>query len=600
MIPTRDQVPAADTWDLSPLYSNPADWHRDLEALQAAYPTMLTFSGTLSRSPERLLEALEFEKQLDLKIERIAQYASLRTTEDSSNPEALAREALLENLMTRIGEACSFIAPEIQALDDATFTSFIESPSLVEWRTPLRRLRRLRPHTLSAAEERLMALCNSPLRAHSETFSQLTNVDMSFGSVTDENGIKKELTQSSLSSFLVKRQRNVRKEAFHQFYAEFNSHRYTVASTLSASIRADVFQARARHYTSAREAALFRDDVPVAVYDNLISTVRSHLPALFRYYDLRKRVLQLDEIHAYDTAVPIVPKVETHVSFDEASNMVLEALEPLGAEYCSTLANGLREGRWCDRYENKGKRSGAFSSGSFAGPPYILMNYKEDVFSDVYTLAHEAGHSMHTWYSTRTQPFQTYHYPIFLAEVASTFNEELLTHHLLETTTDPAMRAYLINRQIDDIRGTVIRQTMFAEFEKLSHAAEEDGSALTLDAFRDIYRALLRDYFGPNFSIDAELDLECLRIPHFYNAFYVYKYATGMSAAVALSDQVLAEGAPAVDRYLGFLRSGGSEFPLNTLKKAGVDMTAPLPVERTLQLFARRVEELEGLLPSLM
>ncbi|MEI7774922.1 MAG: M3 family metallopeptidase, partial [Verrucomicrobiota bacterium] len=267
---------------------------------------------------------------------------------------------------------------------------------------------------------------------------------------------------------------------------------------------------------------------------------------------------------------------------------------------CNTLAEGLRSGRWCDRYENKGKRSGAFSSGGFEGPPYILMNYKEDVFSDVYTLAHEAGHSMHTWFSTRNQPFQTYHYPIFLAEVASTFNEELLTHHLLETTTDPAMRAYLINRQIDDIRGTVYRQTMFAEFEKLAHAAEETGEALTLDSFREMYRGLLQTYFGPEFTLDAELDLECLRIPHFYNAFYVYKYATGMSAAVALSDKVLAEGAPAVERYMGFLKSGGSEFPLPTLQKAGVDMTAPEPIERTLQLFARRVEELEQLLPALL
>ena len=600
MTPTRDQVPANDTWDLSPLYPETGGWQHDFETLQATYPKLSTFAGTLGQSPERLKEALEFEKQLDLIIERVGQYASLRACEDSANAESLAREAQLENLLTRIGEACSFLSPEIQAIDDATFEAFLASPALAEWKTPLQRLRRLKPHTLSSGEERLLALGASATRAHGETFSQLTNVDMQFGSITDETGASRELTQSSLSSFLVKRQREVRKNAFHQFYNEFNAHRYTVASTLSASMRADVFYARARHYPSAREAALFRDDVPVAVYDNLIQSVRSQLPALFRYYDLRKRVLQLDEIHAYDTAVPIVPKIETHVSFDQAVDKVLAALEPLGSEYCATLADGLRGGRWCDRYENKGKRSGAFSSGSFSGPPYILMNYKEDVFSDVYTLAHEAGHSMHTWYSTRNQPFQTYHYPIFLAEVASTFNEELLTHHLLETTTDPAMRAYLINRQIDDIRGTVIRQTMFAEFEKIAHAAEENGEALTLDAFRGMYRVLLKDYFGENFTLDAELDLECLRIPHFYNAFYVYKYATGMSAAVALSDQVLTEGAPAVERYLGFLKSGGSEFPLPTLQKAGVDMTAPLPVERTLQLFARRVEELETLLPALV
>jgi oligoendopeptidase F len=419
---------------------------------------------------------------------------------------------------------------------------------------------------------------------------------MTFGSLKDETGTDTALSQSTFSSFLVKRDRSLRKDAFHQFYAEFKAHQYTLASTLASSIRTDVFHARARHYSSAREAALFRDDVPVAVYDTLISTVRSRLPALFRYYALRKKVLQLDEIHAYDTAVPMVSKIQTRVSFDDAIEKVLSALTPLGEEYCRVLSEGMREGRWCDRYENKGKRSGAFSSSSYQAPPYILMNYKEDVFADVYTLAHEIGHSMHSWYACRNQPFQTYDYPIFLAEVASTFNEELLTHHLLEQTTDPAMRAYLINRQIDDIRGTVYRQTMFAEFEKVAHAMEEQGDALTLDGFRQIYRVLLQDYFGRDFSLDAELDLECLRIPHFYSAFYVYKYATGMSAAVALAHGVLSGERGAVERYLGFLKSGGAEFPLPTLRKAGVDMTQPEPIVQTLDLFERRVEELEALL----
>jgi len=600
MTPTRDQISPNDTWDLSPLFADAPAWQPAFEALQVSYPEFSKYAGTLAQSAAQLRDALECDKQIDLQIERLGHYAGLRAAEDSSNSEALSREAQFDNLMTRISEARSFFGPEIQAIDDSVFSKFLASPELAEWQIPLARLRRLKPHTLSGGEERLLALGNSAIRGHGETFSQLTNVDMQFGSLLDENGASRELTQSSLSSFLVKRDRGIRKQAFHQFYAQFNAHRYTLASTLSSSMRADVFQARARRYPSAREAALFYDDVPTAVYDNLISTVHAHLPALFRYYALRKKTLQLDQIHAYDTAVPIVPKIETHVTFDQAADMVLAALRPLGGGYCDTLAEGLRSGRWCDRYENKGKRSGAFSSGGFEGPPYILMNYKEDVFSDVYTLAHEAGHSMHTWFSTRNQPFQTYHYPIFLAEVASTFNEELLTHHLLETTTDPAMRAYLINRQIDDIRGTVYRQTMFAEFEKLAHAAEEAGEALTLDSFREMYRGLLQTYFGPEFTLDAELDLECLRIPHFYNAFYVYKYATGMSAAVALSDKVLAEGAPAVERYMGFLKSGGSEFPLPTLQKAGVDMTAPEPIERTLQLFARRVEELEQLLPALL
>jgi oligoendopeptidase F len=323
--------------------------------------------------------------------------------------------------------------------------------------------------------------------------------------------------------------------------------------------------------------------------------VRQNLAPLFRYYELRRRVLGLDELHHYDTYVPLVPEIESHITFDEAIEHILAAFEPLGGEYTTALSEGLR-GRWCDRYETKGKRSGAFSSGSFGAPPYILMNYKSDVFSDVYTLAHEAGHSMHTWFAQRSQSFQDYDYPIFLAEVASTFNEELLTHHLLEKTEDKKMRAYIINRQIDDIRGTLFRQTMFAEFEKVIHAIEERGDALTLDVFKSEYRGLLQAYFGDGVVLDPQLDLECLRIPHFYHAFYVYKYATGISAAVALSERVLAREPGSVESYLAFLKSGGSRFPLETLQRAGVDMTTAAPIESTLRLFERRLAELETLL----
>jgi oligoendopeptidase F len=306
-------------------------------------------------------------------------------------------------------------------------------------------------------------------------------------------------------------------------------------------------------------------------------------------------MLGLRELHHYDVYVPLVPEIETDVSFDQAIEMVLASLAPLGSEYVESLGAGLR-GRWCDRYESKGKRSGAFSSGSYGAPPYILMNYKRDVFSDVYTLAHEAGHSMHSWFSQRTQLFQDADYPIFLAEVASTFNEELLTHHLLEQTTEPRMRAYLINRQVDDIRSTLFRQTMFAEFEKIIHAIEERGEALTLDVFKGEYHKLLQAYFGPEFVLDAELDLECLRIPHFYSAFYVYKYATGISAAISLAERVLNRVPGAVEAYLGFLNSGGSKFPIATLRTAGVDMTSPAPVESALRLFDRRLTELEAIL----
>ena len=592
-IPTRDQVPVDDTWDLTLLYATPADWQAGFAKVQRDYASAAQWKGRVCESVATLRAVLEFERELSLQIERLGHYASLLTSGDSSNAEHLGREAQFENLMTLIGEATAFVAPEIQALDDATFEAFLKDPALAEWVIALRKQRRFKPHTLTANEERLLALGSSALRGHGETFSQLTDVDMTFGVLTDEKGAERELTQSSFSSFLVQRDGDVRRRAFKQFYAEFDAHKFTVASTLANSVKADVFHARARNYPTAREAALFSDDMPVSVYDNLISTVRANLPALHRYYALRRRMLKLDEIHAYDTYVPIVDKIETDVPWDTACDQVLASLAPLGGEYVSALSTGLR-GRWCDRYENKGKRSGAFSSSSFGNPPFIMMNYKRDVYSEVYTLAHEAGHSMHTWYAQRTQRFQDYNYPIFLAEVASTFNEELLTHHLLAETTDPRMRAYLINRQIDDIRGTIYRQTMFAEFEKLIHAMEEAGEPLTLDSFRATYRGLLDTYFGAEFAIDTELELECLRIPHFYSAFYVYKYATGISAAVALSQQVLGGGD--VERYLGFLRSGGSKMPLPTLADAGVDMSSPEPIAAALGVFARRVEELEGLL----
>ncbi|HEX8310560.1 MAG TPA: oligoendopeptidase F [Chthoniobacteraceae bacterium] len=593
-IPTRDQVKLEDTWDLTVLYPTTAAWDEQLTDLRSRYEQITAFKGRVGESPETLRECLELEKSLSLQIERLGHYASLRSSEDSSDAENLSREGQFENLLTRIGEASAFVAPEIMAIDDSRFGLWLEDPLLAEWRTSLIKLRRLKPHTLTANEERLLALGHSALRAHGETFSQLTNVDMKFGRLVDEKGVERELSQSSYSSFLVKRDPELRKRAFHQFYTEFSDHQFTLAASLSASVKADVFSARARNYTSAREAALFSDDVPVSVYDNLISTVRANLEPLFRYYALRKRVLKLPEIHQYDTYVPIVPNFETHVPFDEASSKVLAALAPLGEEYVRALAGGLSTERWCDRYESKGKRSGAFSSSSYGNPPFIMMNYKPDVFSDVYTLAHEAGHSMHTWYAQREQSYQDYNYPIFLAEVASTFNEELLTHHLLAECSDEKMRAYLINRQIDDIRGTVYRQTMFAEFEKLIHAMEEAGEPLTIETFRQTYRGLLEAYFGPDFVLDTELELECLRIPHFYSAFYVYKYATGLSAAVSLSQQVLEGGD--VNRYLGFLKSGGSRFPLPTLAAAGVDMSSPQPIEATLQLFARRVGELEALL----
>ena len=594
-VPTRAEIPESDKWDLSHLFANVDKWKEDFRWVEQSYRRIKEWKGKLGTSPKNLADCLEFEKELDLKIERLYHFASLQSAEDSANTEYLARVRQIQNLFTKIGEAFAFVVPEIQAIDDETFAKFIVDPALSDWRIKLHKIRRLKPHVLSEREERILALGAAALNGYDETFSQLTDVDMKFGGLIDESGREKPLTQSSFSSFLVRRDPALRKCAFEQFYAEFQDHQYTLASSLAYSVKADVFRARARNYSSTLEAALFPDDVPVAVYENLIKTVRANFPPLFRYFELRRRVLGLKELHHYDTYVPLVAEIESHISFDEAVDKVVAALQPLGQEYVDVLRGGLH-GRWCDRYETKGKRSGAFSSGSYSAPPYILMNYKEDVFADLYTLAHEAGHSMHTWFSQRSQKFQDYDYPIFLAEVASTFNEELLTHFLLEQTSDPKMRAYIINRQIDDIRGTLFRQTMFAEFEKVIHAIEESGDALTLDVFKSEYHKLLAAYFAENFVLDPQLDLECLRIPHFYGAFYVYKYATGISAAVALVEKVLKSEAGSVDRYLGFLKAGGSKFPLQTLKEAGVDMATPAPIESTLRLFERRLGELEDLL----
>ena len=592
-VPTRQEIPESDRWDLAHIYPDDSAWESEFTALQQRYPQITQFRGRLAESPATLLAALEFEKSIDQPLERLGTYASLRVSENASDPVFLEREARLQNLHTDIVEQCSFISPELMAVPDAEFAALTAAPPLAPWRRVLERLRRFQPHTLNESEERLLAMSSQPLAGHEDTFSQLTNVDLKFGLITDSAGRQVELSQSSFSSFLVKPDHDLRRRAFHQFYEEFTDHKFTLASTLANTVRTDVFHAKARRYPSALDAALFRHNIPTDVYTNLVSTVRANLAPLHRYYELRRRALGLEEVHHYDTYVPLVPQITTHLTFDQAIDRTIAATAPLGGEYTRELEAGLR-GRWCDRYESKGKRSGAFSSGCYGCPPYILMNYKTDVFADMFTLAHEAGHSMHTWYAQRDQTFQDHHYPIFLAEVASTFNEELLTHHLLTQTDDPPMKAYLLNRQIDDLRGTIYRQTMFAEFEKIIHERQEAGEALTLDTLTTTYHELLVTYFGPGFTLDPQLDLECLRIPHFYSAFYVYQYATGMSAAIALSRQVLETGDPS--RYLAFLQSGGRQDPIDTLKLAGVDMTSPTPVKAALQLFAQRVDELSTLL----
>jgi oligoendopeptidase F len=594
-IPTRSEILESDTWDLSHLFPTEEAYGVAFAQVRDLYPEIAKYRTRLGESVKTLFACLEFEKPLNQIAERLGHYASLKNAEDNSNNDSLSRQAELTNLFTKFGEVASFINPEIQQISDETFQGFLNDPILAPWKIALLKLRRYRGHTLSEREERLLTLAAPIIRGHSDTFSQLTNVDMKFGSLNVE-GQELELSQSSYFSFLNNRNRDLRRKALYQFYAEFDDHKYSLASALSSSLRSNVFSAKIRNYPSARAASLFHDNIPVAVYDNLIATVRKNLPVLHEYYELRREILKLDDIHQYDTFVPMVPVVRTKVTFDEAIDLILKALKPLGTEYLHALGHGLKS-RWVDRYETKGKQSGAFASFSYGNPPYILMNYKPDVFSDVFTLAHEVGHSMHTWYAQNHQSFQDYRYPIFLAEVAATFNEELLTRHLLEQADDVQMRAYLIDRQVEDIRQTLFRQTMFAEFEKEVHEIEENGGPLTLEVFKKLYRSLLEAYFGPRFVVDDQLCIECLRIRHFYSAFYVYKYATGISAALSLADRVLKGGAEEVEAYLGFLKSGGRRFPIETLQAAGVNMLSPEPIEKAMDLFQTRIGQLRELAP---
>jgi oligoendopeptidase F len=500
-----------------------------------------------------------------------------------------------QNVATRATRAASFIRPEILSIPAGRMKKWLAAKPLQPYRLMLERILRYKKHTLGRKEEELLAMQGEMAQAASRTFRQLHDADLKFGFVRNEKGEQIELGNATFLQLLHSPQRSVRRKAFQQYYEQFSAHENTLAATLSGSIQTDVYYARARGHESSLAAALFPDNVPQSVYDNLIASVRRHLPAVHRYYDLRRRKMRLKEIHQYDTYVPILSGLERRHTWKQAVRLVTSALAPLGEDYTAVLHRGL-DGRWCDRYPNRGKQSGAFSCGSFDGDPYILMNYKADVLEDVFTLAHEAGHSMHSHYSAASQPFAYYNYTIFVAEVASTFNEQLLCSYLLDRARDDRERAYLINREIDSIRATIVRQTMFAEFETLTHEMAEAGEPLTVQAFRDVYRQLLADYFGPRFALDDELSLECFRIPHFYRAFYVYKYATGLAAAIALSQRVVKGDLRERNSYLNFLKGGCSKDPLDLLRDAGVDMESPEPVDTALSHFQNLVEQLDCML----
>ncbi|MDR3276165.1 MAG: oligoendopeptidase F [Treponema sp.] len=591
-IPNRSEVEPRNTWDLSTLFASDDAWSAALEVLEQLGGKIPAFKGSLGKSAESLADFLDFYRDLGILEERLGTYAQLRTTEDEGDGKARTMLGKFMMADTGIQAALSWATPEIQAVPDADMGVYLSHGRLRDYRIYLERLLRLKSHILSEKEERILALHAEGDNLAQEAFSVLTNVDMSFGNIDTAQG-PLPLTKSTWAVFMENPNRAVRKKAYESFYEHFAALKTSLGALYGGSVKKDVINARIRGYSSARAAALFPDNVPETVYDNLVSTIGANLEPLHRYYGLRKKVLRLDTLRHYDAYVPLVGDISRKTSWNEAVGLVSLALAPLGDEYVNTLRAGLLD-RWADRYENQGKRAGAFSAGTFTGDPYILMNYQEDSIGDVFTLAHEGGHSMHSWYSVRANPFIHYSYSIFEAEVASTFNEELLFRQMMKTAgSDEDLKTWLINRRADTILSTLYRQTMFAEFEQRSHELEEGGTPLTADLLRSEYRKLLEKYFGPGMVFEKNSDLEGLRIPHFYNAFYVYKYSTGISASLALAERVLSGGKAEREDYYRFLMSGGSRFPIDSLKLAGVDMSSPAPVEAACKIFGRLVDELE-------
>ena len=593
-IPERIEVNAADKWDLSKLFTSEEAWEKGLADFSAMIPRIDSFKGSLGESAESLKACLDFMNKLEQLEERVGYYAHLRLNENEGDAASQERFARYMSSAAQASAAASWQTPEIQAIDDIKMQQFLNSELLSDYRIMLNKILRFKPHVLSEKEERLLAMQAETNQTASKTFSSLTNVDMSFGTVKTPQG-DVPLTQSTFSSFLINPDRKIRETAYFQFYHGFENHKNTLSSLYAGSVHLDIYKSKIRGYESSRAAALFPDKVEESVYDNLIETVGKNLPALHNYYELRRKALKVDRLAHYDVYTPLVGDIQVRHTYEEAVEVIISALAPLGDDYCRTLRQGLTGG-WVDRYENKGKRSGAFSAGSYAGDPYILMNYKEDVLRDVFTLAHEGGHSMHSWYSVRNNPFQHYNYTIFEAEVASTFNEQLLAKHLFDQVDSDDMKAYLIGKQVDDIIATIFRQTMFAEFEHLAHKMVEEGQPLSVESVRKLYRSLLEKYFGDKVELFGESDLEGLRIPHFYRAFYVYKYATGLAAAIALSTKVLNGNDEDRNQYLGFLKSGGSKYPLESLSAAGVDMSSPEPIEAAMKRFRELTAELSSLL----
>ena len=594
-IPARKDVPAKDKWNLSSIYKSDEQWEQEIKKIPEFTKQVLQFKGKLAESSDSLLNALKALEKEMLVIENVYHYAALQHDADQDDTAAADRYGRAMMAYTAASTEISFFEPEIQAIPENDIFQWIENQEFADYKVYIKKLLHFKKYILSEKEERLLSLQAETAQTADLAFTILTNVDMnmSFGTVT-VSGEEQQLTETTWSVFMHSQDRKVREEAYKKFYGKFEEHQTTIAALYAGSVNQDVFMARARGYDSCLHSALYGNKVPESVYRNLIECIHKNLPALHEYYSLRKKALGLEELRHYDVYVPLVKSVETKTSYEESVEICRNALTPLGKEYTDRLCDGLLNG-WADRYENTGKRSGAFSSGCYTGDPFILLNYNDSNIRDVFTMAHEGGHSMHSWYSVHNNPFMSYEYTIFEAEVASTFNEELVFDYLLENAKSDEMKKYLLAMRADDILATLYRQTMFAEFELKTHEFVENGTPLTAELLRKTYRELLELYFGPEMVFEDNSDMEGLRIPHFYSAFYVYKYATGISAALALAKRVKNGGEKERNDYFEFLKSGGSRYPIESLRVAGVDMESVEPVQAACDTFKEIVDKLKKL-----
>lgn len=591
---TRSQVPEELRWRLEDLYASDAECEKDIEKAKELSKKLAAFRGKVGESARSLKECIETALQLGDVVEACYTYAKMRQDEDTAVSKYQDLQGRTAALAVQVKSASAFFEPEVIAIPDGRLKDFFaEEPKLKDYAHFIDDIVRLKEHTLNPAEEKIMALASEVGRGANNVYTMLNNADIKFPKVKDEHGNEIELTKGRYMSFMENKDRGVREGAFNAMYDTYGSLINTIAANLDTEVKKNIFNSKVRNYGSALAASLNRNNIPVSVYENNIAAVRSRTDLLQRYMQLRKRLLGVDELHMWDLYVPMIQDVEMKVTYKEAVEKVKEAVKPLGADYSQALAHGL-DSRWVDVVENKGKRSGAYSWGSRKAHPYVLLNWQDNV-NNMFTLAHEMGHAMHSWYTWKTQPVQYADYPIFLAEVASTFNEALLNDYMLKHTTDKREKLYLLNHYLEEFRGTVFRQTMFSEFERQTHQTVEKGGALTAESLSEMYYELNKAYFEPGVSVDRKVSLEWSRIPHFYMNFYVFQYSTGFCAAVALAKRVLAGEEGARERYLEFLSSGSKDYAINLLAKAGVDMNTKQPILDALDVFEGLLDEIEKL-----